>query len=355
MHVQTAALTIVPPPPPPPLRPCTGIPDSFFIVPQDSYFPHGTLAQQIAYPNDVGPLAAPSAGGDEHARAEATQVRACVRDGQPRRGMWPVPPCSAGCRTPCILDYYVYHAHAHMHMHRTALTDRWWAVESAVSCVLSATGLGRALWPLMCTLTCLLLLLLRTARQLLEAVGLGPWLREHGFDLDSVQDWHSVLSGGQKQRLAWVRLYHHCPSFALIDEGTSAVDRHSVDQLFLFAKKLSITMFTISHHDAVDAHHTRALDLAKGGKWSWSSDVSTPRDSEEEEEEEGEGGPDTADSGLRVVAELSESLQERHPDAMVDPRIVALLDALRSALDKPPSPAGTPNGQAAHSSEVLEG
>ena len=86
------------------------------------------------------------------------------------------------------------------------------------------------------------------AWELLTAVGLKPWLDENGFGLDTVQDWHAVLSGGQKQRLAWVRMYHHKPAFALIDEGTSAVDRESVDQLFLHAKKMGITMLTISHH-----------------------------------------------------------------------------------------------------------
>lgn len=64
----------------------------------------------------------------------------------------------------------------------------------------------------------------------------------------------------------------------MIDEGTSAVDRDSVDALFQHAKKRGITMFTISHSDMVDVHHVRALDLAKGGVWSLTDDVSTPRD-----------------------------------------------------------------------------
>lgn len=81
-------------------------------TPQDCYFPHGTLGEQISYPDPAGPLAT---GGDEDARAEA--------------------------------------------------------------------------------------------QLLLEAVGLGPWLKEHEFNLDTEQDWHGVLSGGQKQRLAWVRMY----------------------------------------------------------------------------------------------------------------------------------------------------
>ena len=38
-------------------------------------------------------------------------------------------------------------------------------------------------------------------------------------------DWTAILSGGQKQRLGWCRLYYRKPAFALVDEGTSAVDR----------------------------------------------------------------------------------------------------------------------------------
>ena len=147
------------------------LPKSLWVFPQDSYFPHGTLAEQIAYPDEAGALTSSKEARDE-------------------------------------------------------------------------------------------------AEEFLDVVGLGPWLREHSFDLDTEQDWHSVLSGGQKQRLGWVRMYHKRPTYALIDEGTSAVDRDSVDTLFIQAKKLGITLVTISHHDAVDLHHNRALDLAQGGVWS---------------------------------------------------------------------------------------
>lgn len=211
------------------------LPPSFFIVPQESYFPVGSLAEQIAYPDAVGPLAS-----DAQARAEA--------------------------------------------------------------------GV------------------------LLAAVGLDAWLQEHELGLDSVRDWHAVLSGGQKQRLAWVRLYFHKPAFALIDEGTSAVDRDSVDQLFLYAKKLGITLFTISHHDAVDSHHTRALDLAKGGTWSWSDDVrESPRDNTEQEL----GGPTNGGGAQLTVVQhhLGElqSVLTRHPALEGDESVRRLLQACLDA------------------------
>ena len=202
------------------------LPKSLWVFPQDSYFPHGTLAEQIAYPHEAGALKSSKEARDE-------------------------------------------------------------------------------------------------AEEFLDVVGLGPWLREHSYDLDTEQDWHSVLSGGQKQRLAWVRMYHKRPKYALIDEGTSAVDRESVDTLFIQAKKLGITLVTISHHDAVDVHHKRALDLEQGGMWSVT-----------EEEEDGRLAPpsrqddDKESPALGLVTRLEGALA-KHGRVGQDQEVQQALAALR--------------------------
>jgi len=107
--------------------------------------------------------------------------------------------------------------------------------------------------------------------KLFELAGLDVWRRTSNtnnggeFTLECTRDWTSMLSGGQKQRLSWVRLFYRKPDFALIDEGTSAVDQHGVQSLYSAAKAMGITLLTISHHASVDAHHSRAIDLSVGG------------------------------------------------------------------------------------------
>lgn len=56
----------------------------------------------------------------------------------------------------------------------------------------------------------------------LAAVDL-EYLLSRGAGWDAVQPWNETLSGGEKQRLAMARLLFHKPTYAVLDECTSAV------------------------------------------------------------------------------------------------------------------------------------
>ena len=94
--------------------------------------------------------------------------------------------------------------------------------------------------------------------ELLKEVRLGYLVdREGGWDKEN--DWNDVLSGGEKQRMAMGRLIYHKPTYAILDECTSAVSMDVEGHLYTFMKQQGITLITVSHRDTLWKYHEHLL------------------------------------------------------------------------------------------------
>ncbi|KAK9828245.1 hypothetical protein WJX74_005419 [Apatococcus lobatus] len=92
----------------------------------------------------------------------------------------------------------------------------------------------------------------------LEAVELD-YLLGRGKGWDQVQNWAETLSGGEKQRLAMARLLFHHPTYAILDECTSAVSADGEAKLYSECKKAGITMLSIAHRPALKKFHNMVI------------------------------------------------------------------------------------------------
>ena len=94
--------------------------------------------------------------------------------------------------------------------------------------------------------------------ELLNEVRLGYLVsREGGWDKEN--DWNDVLSGGEKQRMAMGRLIYHKPTYAILDECTSAVSMDVEGHLYTYMKEQNITLITVSHRDTLWKYHDYLL------------------------------------------------------------------------------------------------
>mmetsp|Transcript_5153 Transcript_5153/g.11220 ORF Transcript_5153/g.11220 Transcript_5153/m.11220 type:complete len:766 (-) Transcript_5153:214-2511(-) len=105
--------------------------------------------------------------------------------------------------------------------------------------------------------------------QCLRAVDL-EYLIARGNGWDQVQNWQETLSGGEKQRLAMARLLYHHPTYAILDECTSAVSADGEMKLYQECQKAGITMLSIAHRPSLKRFHTAVIhfdgSIAKTGR-----------------------------------------------------------------------------------------
>lgn len=88
---------------------------------------------------------------------------------------------------------------------------------------------------------------------------------EHGWD--QVAEWRDVLSGGMQQRVAMARLFYHRPRFAILDECTSSVTLETEKIMYDAAKRMGITMMTVSHRRSLWKYHTHLLQFDGQGRY----------------------------------------------------------------------------------------
>lgn len=100
----------------------------------------------------------------------------------------------------------------------------------------------------------------RALRDLLKLVKVEYLVdREGGWH--AVAKWEDTLSLGEQQRIGCARLFYHNPTFAIIDEATSAVSVDVEQRLYKVAHDRGITLITISQRLALEEFHDHELML----------------------------------------------------------------------------------------------
>ncbi len=125
--------------------------------------------------------------------------------------------------------------------------------------------------------------------------------RPNGFDAE--QTWEDVLSGGMQQRIAAARLFYHRPQYAILDECTSSVTLEVERVMYEEAKRLGITLMTVSHRRSLWKYHTRILQFdGQGGFYFGVLDAERRAELEDEKEE--------IDLQLRAVPDIEQRIAE---------------------------------------------
>lgn len=121
--------------------------------------------------------------------------------------------------------------------------------------------------------------------------------------LDVEAEWSDLLSIGNQQRVAAARLFYHCPRYAILDECTSSLTPDVEKTMYDEAKRLGITLMTVSHRRSLWRYHGWILQFSGQGTY-----VFTRLDAESRLKLEDE--KDELDVQLRAVPEIEKRIKE---------------------------------------------
>lgn len=85
--------------------------------------------------------------------------------------------------------------------------------------------------------------------------------------LDAELDWAKVLSVGEQQRVAFARVLHAAPRYAILDEATSALDIANEDALYRDLAASGTTLVSVGHRPSILKYHPQVLELSGNGEW----------------------------------------------------------------------------------------
>eukprot|EP01047_Picozoa_sp_COSAG01_P017761 COSAG01_NODE_947_length_12532_cov_15.427388_4_plen_78_part_00 len=71
-------------------------------------------------------------------------------------------------------------------------------------------------------------------------------------------------------------MFYHLPTYAILDECTSAVSDDVTDKIYETCANLGITLFTIAHQKTVIKHHKLVLRFDGKGGWKLQSSAQDP-------------------------------------------------------------------------------
>ncbi len=94
-----------------------------------------------------------------------------------------------------------------------------------------------------------------------------PELIERCGGFDAELDFEKILSVGERQRLAFARVLLQGPSYALLDEASSALDPENEASIFSQLIATSITLVSVSHHQELVKYHSHVLEMKGDGGW----------------------------------------------------------------------------------------